>query len=192
MKPHSPVLPHSPEINEGIYAKDQAEYLPLAACNIKYQDGTISVITCWSLSLMERLRILLSGRFWLEQMTFGKPLQPIRPTSYEPFTAVDLAERNAAPLACNDSSADLQLLCRAAFDAPISAGNEMMYMPAGIHEITPTQDGKAIKARVLVTAEGASALETQRAALEAKGKRPYFDFNHEDGPASFWPMQFFW
>jgi len=100
--------------------------------------------------------------------------------------------REISPLICNDHAPELQLICRAAFDAPVTAANEIMYMPAGVHDITPSQDGKPIKAKVLVTAEGAAALEQQRAALEAKGKRPYFDFNHEDGPASFWPTAFFW
>ena len=85
-----------------------------------------------------------------------------------------------------------ELLCHAAFDAPLTASGEMMFMPAGAHTITPSQGGKAVKVNVLVTAAGAQELETQRAALEAKGKRPYFDFNHEDGPASFWPAAFYW
>ena len=85
-----------------------------------------------------------------------------------------------------------ELLCHAAFDAPLTASGEMMFMPAGSHTITPSQAGKAVKVTVLVTPAGAQELEAQRAALEAKGKRPYFDFNHEDGPASFWPTAFYW
>ena len=85
-----------------------------------------------------------------------------------------------------------ELLCHAAFDAPLTASGEMMFMPAGSHTITPSQGGKAVKVTVLVTPAGAQELEAQRQALEAKGKRPYFDFNHEDGPASFWPTAFYW
>lgn len=67
-----------------------------------------------------------------------------------------------------------------------------MYMPAGTHSITPSQNGRAVRVEVFVDASAAAALESQRASLAAKGKKPYFDFNHEDREASFWPVQFFW
>jgi hypothetical protein len=79
-----------------------------------------------------------------------------------------------------------------AFDAPAGAATDMMYMPAGMQSITPSQGGKSVSVQVMVDASGAAALEAQRASLEARGKRPYFDFNHEDREASFWPTQFYW
>ena len=96
------------------------------------------------------------------------------------------------PLICSDAIASPELLCHAAFAGPISAGNTIMFMPAGLQQIVPSQGGKAVAVQVLVDATGAVAVEAQRAALAAKGKRPYFDFNHEDRQASFWPESFFW
>ena len=84
------------------------------------------------------------------------------------------------------------LLCRAAFDAPTVVAGEVMYMPAGVQTITPSQAGRSVRVKVQVDRAAAAALEKQRAALEVKGKRAYFDFNHEDGEASFWPEEFYW
>jgi hypothetical protein len=67
-----------------------------------------------------------------------------------------------------------------------------MFMPGGAQNINPLEGGVGTPITILVDASGAGELEKQRSALVAKGKRPYFDFNHEDGPASFWPEQFFW
>lgn len=53
------------------YAENQPEYLPLPA----FKDNN-EVVSCWSLSLAERLRLLFTGRLWVSLMTFGKPLTP--------------------------------------------------------------------------------------------------------------------
>jgi hypothetical protein len=93
---------------------------------------------------------------------------------------------------------ELAILCRAAVQLAPTATGEMMFMPGGIQTITPLngalkdENKRALPIRVKVDAGGARELDRQRAALVAKGKRPYFDFNHEDGPASFWPAEFFW
>lgn len=54
------------------YAEDQPEYLPLPA--FKTSDG--EVISCWGLSILERLKVLFTGRVWLSVLTFNHPLQP--------------------------------------------------------------------------------------------------------------------
>ena len=56
------------------YAKDQPEYRTLHA----WTDGRV-VVSMWRLSLFERLKILLTGKLWLRQLTFGDPLQPQLP-----------------------------------------------------------------------------------------------------------------
>ncbi len=89
MKAIEKVLPSSPQINEIVLAKDQPEYLPLPVAVINYSDGVVSLISRYRLSLFERLRILFTGSLWLEQLTFGNPLQPQRPTVYEPLTELD-------------------------------------------------------------------------------------------------------
>lgn len=84
------------------------------------------------------------------------------------------------------------ILCRAAVPLSPTATNEMMYMPGGVQTITPIGGGIGGPIRVQVDAAGAAALNQQCAALRARGKRPFFDFNHEDSAASFWPEEFFY
>ncbi len=69
-----------PEANVTL-AKDQPEYLPLPAH--RAPDGL--VVSCWRLGWRERLKLLLTGRLWLLQHTFGDPLQPQSPTADYPF-----------------------------------------------------------------------------------------------------------
>ena len=57
-----------------VFAKDQPEYLPLPAFRNDSPQG--EVISCWELSLTERLRILFTGKLWVSLMSFNKPLTP--------------------------------------------------------------------------------------------------------------------
>lgn len=63
------------------FAKDQPEYLPLPA-HVSDYNGIVT--SCWQLSLRERLKMLWTGRLWLQQMAFGKPLQPQKPSADRP------------------------------------------------------------------------------------------------------------
>ena len=56
------------------YAENQPEYLPLPAFKSDKPDG--QVISCWSLSFSERIRILFTGKLWVSLMMFHKPLTP--------------------------------------------------------------------------------------------------------------------
>lgn len=70
-----------------VFAKDQAQYLPLPAHKAaadKY-DPRACVTTCWRLSWRERLTVLLTGKLWLQQLTFSNPLQPIKPNARCPL-----------------------------------------------------------------------------------------------------------
>lgn len=73
MTPITPTLP-GVDLPIVIYAKDQPEYLPLPA--YRMEDG--NVVTLWKFSWKERLRLLLTGKLWHEQLTFNHPLQPTR------------------------------------------------------------------------------------------------------------------
>lgn len=84
------------------------------------------------------------------------------------------------------------LLCAAAHELAETAGPVMMFMPGGMQTITPFAGGIGSPIEVMVDASGAAALNQQLTALAAKGKKPYFDFEHEDAGASFWPNEFFW
>ena len=56
-----------------VYAENQPEYLPLPV--FKTKDG--EVISCWGLSIFERIKILLLGKVWLSVLTFNKSLQSL-------------------------------------------------------------------------------------------------------------------
>jgi hypothetical protein len=86
---------------------------------------------------------------------------------------------------------DSALFC-ASVGMPATATGEFMFMPGGMQSITPFGGGIGQPIQVLVDSQAAVQLEKQRAALEAKGAKPYFDFEHEDQGASFWPTLFFW
>lgn len=62
-----------------VYAKDQPEYLPLPV----YRSDTVhgQVVSCWKLSFIERLKLLITGKLWLSVFTFRGPLQPVLPTT---------------------------------------------------------------------------------------------------------------
>lgn len=60
------------------YAKDQSEYFPLPAIQINDQYGT--VISCWKLTWLERIKTLIFGKIWHHQMCFRQPLQPVKMT----------------------------------------------------------------------------------------------------------------
>jgi hypothetical protein len=75
---------------EVVFAKDQPEYLPLPA--LSFRDGLI--VTCWSLTWRERLRLLFGGNVFLGTLTFNKALQPVRlSTSIEGITGFVAGEK---------------------------------------------------------------------------------------------------
>lgn len=57
------------------FAENQPEYLPLPAFKDPGDQG--AVVTCWRLSLYERLIILFTGKLWASSMTYHQPLQPL-------------------------------------------------------------------------------------------------------------------
>lgn len=65
----------------GVYAKDQPEYLPLPVH--KTEEGL--VISCWKLTWKERMLVFLTGRLWWGVLTFNEPLQPQCPFTLYPF-----------------------------------------------------------------------------------------------------------
>lgn len=56
-------------------AENQPEYIPLPVLyDSSEKNGT--VVSCYRLSLWERLRVLFRGRIWVGILTFHRPLQP--------------------------------------------------------------------------------------------------------------------
>jgi hypothetical protein len=64
-----------------IFAENQKEYLPLPAH--KTEDG--EVISCWRLTFIERVKVLIFGNVWMRVLTFNDPLQPQTPSIDKPF-----------------------------------------------------------------------------------------------------------
>jgi hypothetical protein len=71
------VAPEIPDTKEVILAKDQPEYLPLPAAIIEREEG-VALITRWQFTEDERAAIASGADLYLELLTFGQPLQPIR------------------------------------------------------------------------------------------------------------------
>ena len=65
------------EQNE-VLAKDQPQYIPLPA--YVGDDANGEVITCWELSMRERIKLLFTGKLWISKLTFGQLLQPLLPS----------------------------------------------------------------------------------------------------------------
>jgi len=71
--------------------------------------------------------------------------------------------------------------------------SEVMVMPGGVHQITASQGGKPVTVTVQVGPDSAAALQRSlREHLAAGPQRPYFDFDHNGGQASAWPLEFVW
>lgn len=56
------------------FAKDQPEYQPLPA--LKYESQNGEVVTCWNLSFVERIRLLITGKVWMSLLSFNQALTP--------------------------------------------------------------------------------------------------------------------
>jgi hypothetical protein len=59
-------------------AENQPEYLTLTAAAYEYSDGAYGLLTRWRLTEDERKRLLAGEDVYLMQLTFRKPMQPVR------------------------------------------------------------------------------------------------------------------
>ena len=64
-----------------VFAENQPEYKPLPALILRDSPG-IPAISCWRMSLRERLYVLFTGRVWLSMYTFARPLTPAIVAAY--------------------------------------------------------------------------------------------------------------
>jgi hypothetical protein len=85
LHPVSPVMPQS-TLPEFVLAKDQPEYTPLPAVQIRNELGTI--VTRWRLSELDRYLIASGADICLQQITFGGNFQPVNlqvvPQDFDP------------------------------------------------------------------------------------------------------------
>ncbi len=78
----SPVLPsekdnHPPEV---VYAKNQPQYKQLPVIV-----GSVGMVTArFKLTWSERISVLWNGSLWLQVLTFGNKLQPVKVWAKEP------------------------------------------------------------------------------------------------------------
>jgi hypothetical protein len=73
------------EFNEQttVIAKDQPQYRPLPIHIGTKEDGK-PFTSCWKLTWKERFKVLLFGKIWFQQLTFGQLLQPQLPLIEKP------------------------------------------------------------------------------------------------------------
>lgn len=57
-----------------IIAKDQKPYLPLPA---RISKNGQYVTSCWRMDLFSRILFIFTGKIYVTQLTFGRPLQPL-------------------------------------------------------------------------------------------------------------------
>lgn len=124
--------------------------------------------------------------------TLGDCKEVVRQTSYTPVAA----ESAAAPIEDEPLTASQcpnAIECLTSADLRLSEdGKEIHYMRAGVQTITPNAGAPLGKVAVNITRAGVKALNAQLECIRARGKKPYFDFNHEKGAASFHPTEFVW
>jgi hypothetical protein len=56
------------------YVANQKGYQPLPALKLDTEQG--EVISCWKLTIWERIKLLITGRIWMSLFSFNKPLTP--------------------------------------------------------------------------------------------------------------------
>lgn len=95
------------------------------------------------------------------------------------------ASARAVPLECASATGTK-------FQSGVTEDGTLMYMPSGLHTITPSQGGRPVTVTLLIDASAAQAAEDQRVALTAKGKKPFFSIQHGTEIAGFWPTKFYW
>lgn len=83
-----------------VLGSNQEEYTPMPAWRHEDHkaDPNGTVVSCWELSLWERLKLLWTGRFWLSQMAFHDQLQRPLPSVDSPFVPNVTPARLANPL----------------------------------------------------------------------------------------------
>lgn len=60
-----------------VLAKDQPEYQPLP---VMMDNHAGVVVSCWKLTMRERLKLLFGKPLWFQMMNFGQSPMPIYPT----------------------------------------------------------------------------------------------------------------
>jgi hypothetical protein len=105
------------------------------------------------------------------------------------------AEKASAKPGAVESRAMHPIECARALPSLLSdvaMPDAILYLPAGLHPISPSQGGKPVKVVVEINQLSAERMEQQRRALVAGGGKPFFSVQHNTQIAAFWPTKFFW
>jgi hypothetical protein len=78
----SPNLVASPYLRSTVWAANQPQYTALPAIVSSGETGRTT--TRWSLTWRERWKLLASGTLFIQVLTFGRPLMPVKPMVDEP------------------------------------------------------------------------------------------------------------
>jgi hypothetical protein len=76
---HSELLP---ALRYKVLAEDQPQYISLPALVSEFHQGRLT--TRWSLTWRERWKLLRTGTLFIQVLTFGEPLMPLKPMVDEP------------------------------------------------------------------------------------------------------------
>lgn len=57
-----------------VYAENQPPYIPLPVLKFETPEGEATA--CWKMSFKERLKVLFTGKIWVQLLTFNEPLTP--------------------------------------------------------------------------------------------------------------------
>jgi len=84
--PVSPVLsrPLTADFVQVTWAKNQSEYHILPSIRSVMEGQCGRVTTRWRLTWRERWKLLFHGQLFLQVLTFGDPLYPVKPMVDEP------------------------------------------------------------------------------------------------------------
>lgn len=102
------------------------------------------------------------------------------------------------PIRCREATETDAILAGMNVAAPDGVATEFMYMSGGVQTVhatrgVPGQRGKDVTMHIVVDRGAAEALQSQLESINGRsGDRAYFDFNHDDRDASFWPARFSW
>jgi len=74
IQPVSPVLSNIELSNQIIIAKDQPQYKPLPAIYLNSDE----ILTRWKIPFWQRVWLVMAGSIYLDYLTFGRPIQPMK------------------------------------------------------------------------------------------------------------------
>lgn len=73
-----------------VYGKGQEQYKELPG--FRNKSDYAEFVSCWKIPFWQRFRVLITGKMWLTQCTFNKPLTPVNMSTEKPEFVVEQKE----------------------------------------------------------------------------------------------------